>query len=405
MTEVNLVPRRSFWRAVCDRNPFYLLSAACMLFGCTALANSSSWSPIKLNRLLILTATLNFYEFLLIGLALFLIARRGLRRDGTILLILEAFFLVDVNFLNLEIFSTNLRIGLFVNAILFLVAIVKLAVIFRGLGLSLTCGAFATAVIEMFMLFALPGALKRLSESHNGSVPPLAIYSAWWVIGLLPMIAALLMRDRHLLREPVRGAFARNRGIVGMLIALPVVSLLAHACTSNWIYNVRWYTANLSPLVLGLAVAIGAYDIRVRTFGLRTKAHFMLPILALAMAAPFPSSLVFHVGLVWFSPLRCTLIGAILVYGCGYLLHRQILFAWAACLCLGVAGVGMSIREILQNLNSSGQQTLDLGKRLWPRSMMQWGAVSVAASFFWLILGAIVSLRRSREILEEVTDG
>src|SRR5689334_18863840 len=92
--------RPSLWRFVVDRNPFYLLSAACMLFGCIALTNSSSWSPIKLQRLLILTATLNFYELLLIGLALFLIVRRGLWRDGAILLILEAFFLVDVTFLN-----------------------------------------------------------------------------------------------------------------------------------------------------------------------------------------------------------------------------------------------------------------------------------------------------------------
>src|SRR4051812_17455425 len=79
------LPRRSLWRYVTDRNPFYLLSAICMLFACVALTNSSSWTSIKLNRLLILIGTLNFYEALLVGLALYLTVKRGLRRDGNIL--------------------------------------------------------------------------------------------------------------------------------------------------------------------------------------------------------------------------------------------------------------------------------------------------------------------------------
>src|SRR4051794_10934720 len=65
MTEVTTIPRQSFWRYVIDRNPFYLLSAVCMLFGCIALTNSSSWVSIRPQRLLILIATLNFYELLL----------------------------------------------------------------------------------------------------------------------------------------------------------------------------------------------------------------------------------------------------------------------------------------------------------------------------------------------------
>ena len=183
-----------------------------------------------------------------------------------------------------------------------------------------------------------------------------------------------------------------------MLVILPVVSLLAHACTSNWIYNVRWYPANVSPLMLGLAVAIGAYDLHVSTLGRRMRAHFVLPILALASSMQFPSSLVFHVGPVGFSPLRCTLIGAMFVYACGFLLHRHILFAWAACMCFGVAGVGMSIRDILQNLHTGTQQTVDFSKRLWPRNMMQWGIVSMVASFVLLVVGAVVSLRKPAQL-------
>lgn len=405
MTQMNDAPRRSIFRAVCDRNPFYLLSAACMLFGCIALTNSSSFSPIKLNRLLMLIATLNFYEVLLIALALFLIVRRGLRRDGTILLFLEAFFLVDVTFLNSEIVQTNLKIGLAINGLLLALAIVKVAVIFRCLGISLAGGVFATAVAELVMLFALPGAFKHIAAGHNASLPALAIYGAWWAIGCLPVIATLLMRNRHYFPEPQSAAYARSRAIVGMFVILPVISLLAHATTSNWVYNVRWYPANLSPLALGLAIAIGGFDAHLGTLGWRMKAHFVLPLIAAAMSLQTPSNLVFNIGPVGFAPLRCALIGAMGVYVYGFIVHRHILFALAACVCLGMAGMGMSIRQILDNLNLGAQQSYSIFKRLLPKDRSDWGVLSMIASFLLLVAGAVVSLRKpSQPVVQEILD-
>src|SRR5438552_15522935 len=127
MTESNsvIMPRRSLFRFIIDHNPFFLLSAVCMLGGCLALTNSLSWSPIRLQRLLMLVVTLNIYEALLITLAIFLIAKRRLVRDCTILLMLEAFFLVDVTFLHAELFAASLRIGLVVNSIILVLAIAK----------------------------------------------------------------------------------------------------------------------------------------------------------------------------------------------------------------------------------------------------------------------------------------
>jgi hypothetical protein len=71
-------------RSIADRNPFYLISALCMLGGSLALTNSLSWISLPLGRLLLLMATINVYEAALIGLALVLV-KRGLLRDGKIL--------------------------------------------------------------------------------------------------------------------------------------------------------------------------------------------------------------------------------------------------------------------------------------------------------------------------------
>ena len=61
--------RRTPWEWIVDYNPFYLLSACCMLFGVFAMNDSLDWSPLPQNNLLVLIATLNVYELALVVLA------------------------------------------------------------------------------------------------------------------------------------------------------------------------------------------------------------------------------------------------------------------------------------------------------------------------------------------------
>jgi hypothetical protein len=75
-------PRGRLLRFVIDHNPFYLLSALCMLGGLLTLTNSLSYTPIPQRHLLLLIATRNCYELLLVALALWLIVRRRLICDG-----------------------------------------------------------------------------------------------------------------------------------------------------------------------------------------------------------------------------------------------------------------------------------------------------------------------------------
>src|SRR5882724_10582005 len=88
-------PRSAAMRMLVDNNPFYVLSAICMLFGVFALNNSFTWSPIPSRNLLTVLLMINVYEATLIGLAVLLL-RRNIRRDATMLLLIEAFFIADV---------------------------------------------------------------------------------------------------------------------------------------------------------------------------------------------------------------------------------------------------------------------------------------------------------------------
>ena len=89
--------RSPLYRVLVEYNPFYLISAMCMLFGLFALNDSLDWSPLPHGNLLTLIVTLNVYEAILVALAVFLL-RRGVLRDAMWLMLLEAFFLADVGF-------------------------------------------------------------------------------------------------------------------------------------------------------------------------------------------------------------------------------------------------------------------------------------------------------------------
>ena len=106
-----------------------------------------------MSQLLTMILTLNIYEAMLIGLAVFLL-RRGIKRDAMILLIIEAFFLADVGFLNMEVFARSPWIGLVVNTFVLAAAVIKVAMVFRAAGIPLVDGKFAFVVIQLGVFLA-----------------------------------------------------------------------------------------------------------------------------------------------------------------------------------------------------------------------------------------------------------
>src|SRR5215217_6974140 len=263
MNPLEYAPRDSARRSAPIRflvrhNPFYLLSAMCMLAGCLSLTNSLSWTSIGLGRLLALVVTLNVYEALLLGLGLFLLARRGVVRDGLVLLFLEALFLVDAAFLNVEVFAINPYVGLVTNAAVYVLALVKLCLVFWGLGLR-PDRTFLFILVQVTLLFLLPGVFAAVSRRADGWLPPPVAYAAWWAVGTVAALSALLVRPRHPDDQHLLGRTHHWVGTVlrRVFVGLPFVSLLVHLVMLHWVYNAHVYSAYLAPLLLGLAVALG----------------------------------------------------------------------------------------------------------------------------------------------------
>ena len=373
--------RPSIGQAVLRSNPYFLFSAVFMLFGSLVVTNSMSWSPQRLSRILTLTATINVYELLLVGLAVLLWRRPKSRRDASILLIIEAFFLVDVTFLNAELFAIDRWVGLAANAVVFALAIAKLAVIFRGIGIRPSPSVVAMLGVQLLALFALPGALKFYATHRGGTLPALAMLGVWWTLFAIGVAAAQLFVARRRTRA--------DAGVVAPWFAPLVtitsgISLLAHAGTSQWIYDLHFWGADLAPM-LALAAFAACLIPSLRPAGV-----------IVAVAAVFASAshnntlLIPHVG----SPLHVTVA---IVYGVlAWTLFRHyfapLLAAGASVALLAI--FGPSVEQVREWAAWWVGAADDLADALWPKTQTTWGVLSIAFSFVLLAIGAAVSFKR-----------
>jgi hypothetical protein len=380
-------------RMIIDRNPFYLISAACMLGGCLALTNSLSWLSLPLPRLLLLIGTINVYEAMLVGLAILLLGR-GLLRDGKILLILEAFFLVDVTFLAAEVATANLNVGMLISAGLFALAAIKLRFIMRALGTDLSAARYVYALAQVGAMLAMPCVLKSIDQ---GALSPRVFYVAWWIVGLMPVVQELAVRVWGV------GHAQRVPGTAAVYLVLPWISLIAHVGILHYVYDVGFYGAMATPLLLGLTLLVNratpeTRDARANLVALRV----LLPLAAVLVSWNDPEALrlsLAPLSSVHVSPWLMALGGAYLTY--------VYCFLWSAAeffLAAGAVTVGMWVfwPQLTGGVWRTWTWVVFVTDKIVPKTMAQWGVLSVLASFFFLIVGAGISLSAPRSDGERI---
>jgi hypothetical protein len=371
-----------------QNNPFYLLSAACMLAGCLAVTNSLSWVSIPLGRLLILIATLNVYEAALLALAAYLIRVRQVGRDGVVLLILEAFFLIDITFLNAEVATSLGGLGLVLNILLFLAAVAKLAVIVSLFGQSPRDGRFAALVLQLAVLFAIPLIFRRLD---HGDLSPRVFYAAWWVIGLLIPLSQEIARTKSTAEGPSRIG-------VSVYQSLPWLSLILHVSILHYVYNVTFYGANAAPILLALAFVLhrSAPSTLVPRKDLLVL-RLLLPAAAVLVSLnnPYPLCLAMtnHPALS-LTPTRLAICGAYLTYVLCFVRPYLFIFVAAGVAVIPAWILGPTLDQMSRASSAIWDWAANVVDHLIPRTTLDWGVSAIAAAFAFLGMGAIVSLAR-----------
>jgi len=390
---------RPLMARLADHNPFYLISAACMLGGCLGVTNSLSWVSIPLPRLLVLIATINAYEAAVIGLAL-LLGGHGLWRDSRLLLLLEAFFLVDVTFLNAEIITNRLALGIAINTVLLIVAGVKLHFISRAIGgVALAKRIFVR--VQLLVLAALPGVLCQINR--HGAVSALDFYVMWWIVGLMPVayeIIARLCPSRENTTQTLLG---------DVYTSLPWISLIGHLGIMHYVYGVDYFGAMAAPVLLGLTLVLN----RLHPSLLATQRQLLalrvlLPTAAILVSLNDPYLLTMvlghHGGLI-LTPTRLAMCAAYLVYVYNFAL-RQALVLVPAGIMAGLLYLLGPTAEQWGNLVSWALRDVQTGvDHATPTTAAQWGTISVVAAFIFLAIGAWVSLNhhpRTESLPDEI---
>jgi hypothetical protein len=363
-----------------EHNPFYLLSALSMLFGCYTLSNALRMEAGQSWKVLVLLGTLHVYEFLLIGLALFLIRQRAMPRDGGILLRLEVLFLVDATLLNAEAFTANVATGALVNGACLALAALKLGLILKTLGARLGRLGSAAYGHGLALVVAVPGAFALLGRTRALSAA--TVYAAWWPLGLLIVFLAA-SRSGLERTDPGARAFLDT-----LAVALPA-SVGAHLLASGWVHQLGFHVSYLGPVLIGLGVARMLVDVS----WIDSKARFLLPVAGVVLSLGAPAELTTHGPLgIALSPLREALFFAGLGYLVGWRLLGEQTFAVAALLSLMFCMAGHSVSAFGSTLGSILRALRSGGGSLFPRTLVGWGMLAVGSAFALLGMGAWVSL-------------
>lgn len=367
-------------------NPFFLLSALCMLLGCYAINSGLAPRTGDLPKLLALIGTLNLYEATLIALGLYLV-RRGIIRDGRTLLLLEAPFLVDLAFLNADAGSVSVAGGLLLNLCVLALATAKVAIIFRTLWGRIDRPLFALIFLELAVLFLMPSALARLE--HDNGLTAGHFYVAWWIVGVL--LALYGLRGRI----PTAGVLATPdplRMIMRRLYALlPLASAIMHLWMQHWVYRVDFTPGNLSPLLVGLAFALNALGKRS---DLR-RLQIVLPLVALSLAMHFPPEMNWRILQVRMTPAFITGAAAYVAYVFCFFPRLSIPLLGGGAAVTAIALFGPTFQQMCFAVASAWGRSAWAIKRLLPQTAMQWGLAAVASGFGFLLVGAGISLKKA----------
>lgn len=363
-------------------NATFVLSAMCMIFGVFALNGSLDFSPLPAHNLLVLIGVLNAYEITTLAFAL-LLHRRGLAIDARTLIVIEALFLFDGAFLTSELITVMPAVGRPIAAALLLAGVLKLWVVLQVAGTRLMSRTGAMALITMVILPLIPSTLKSVADAHAGVLTPLGYYAGWWIASAVFVAAAALWR-----RE--------DGAMVHAIVAIGIVSVVAHIATDGWVNKVTFAAADVAPVVLGLGLLVGQASLLALPRDTAARLQLLLPILAAALCVRTPIDMSFDVAGVTISPLRLTLLAAVLIYVHGLIRHRDPLFGIALIGGTLLAGAGATTRAIGMTATDVMHMIGDIVRRMIPRTLAQWGWIAVVSAFALMIGGALSSLRREK---------
>jgi len=310
----------------------YYLSCCFLLLGTYIMMRSTILSTSFIIKYYQTYSLYWLYEIILVVLSIILIKKLKLTKDGLVLSALGILLLIDPTFFNNVFYSYNLKIGISVNTICLLFALVLfLSLIYIGnIPHHLGTMIFAIGTIIFVYLYPILLNLHLAAEALTNNL----FYILWWLPALLLMLTwgydhALPAKDAYV-EENERDAakFISWQMIVGVFV------LFSHLVESNVGYGLTFYAIYLSPFIL--AVTLLAYSLFPDFhFTVNGKQLIWVAVLLSTMFASFQDDIFKHslsFGLT-LTPLRFTLIAQAVIFLLFWKRYRQLRYMVAFLLC------------------------------------------------------------------------
>ena len=317
-------------RFLLPHNPAFLLSATCMFLGCYLINSALDVRTGETGRLIALLATINIYEVALLLLGVTLLRRAAFHRDGTLLLLIQMLFLTDAPFLLAQSAMASAHWLSTFNVILLAAAIAKCIFALRALKIPLHSRTLGFLLLQLTLVYcALPLFLSYVAVDGVINADPM--YLAWWVVGLLPLAYDLLARIAPLAADiSPQQKFLRRAYII-----VPWLFLIAHLAFFQYAYRSPFVFADLSPALLGLAIAtvrLRPRDVTARNNVIAVRVVFITLAMCFAIPADVGSPDTPHI--LAASPQLATFVAAVLT--AAYCIHLH-LALYAACVIASLA--------------------------------------------------------------------
>jgi len=235
-------------------NPFYLVSAALLLFGMYRISVDRNFITEEISQLAFNLTSLGFYEILLVATAIFL-ARRRIWYDSTLLVGLEN-LLVFVPFILVnQVALISTRAVWLVCAVTALIAVARFGGLKRYFReLNLPNGLLLLGSVLLVINIALLATYRIVGEKKMGWVPDsgrnFEINQFTWLV-ILPAALALANFLPH--ARETGSLEPQRRWLPAGFFSLWIMATGVHLYCLNYVYNFAFGLEMIAPALWALA--------------------------------------------------------------------------------------------------------------------------------------------------------
>lgn len=260
-----------------QRNPTYLLSAACMAVGARLYLVHPGTAAGDLGVILITLGVLQLYEWAVAGVLVLLHRFRKAPEDQPSLLLVAALFWTGPLAATVELSAQYRTAGLLAALAIFFIGWLELWSVQRTLRLRLGLGP-CLAATACFALLVIAPAYLHVGASAGGT-DDIFLYLCWWWLAFFALAGGLALRWQPD-GPPAPARLIRD----ALFLFVTTAAAAAHLYAMNYAYYGHARAFYAGPLLLVLAAVVfelHAAGVRVR--GLTALAT-VLPFVALATA-------------------------------------------------------------------------------------------------------------------------